>query len=447
MSKATVFTMPQPTANGPLHVGHLSGPYLAADVVARAARARGDRAIVSTGVDVHQNWILMRAEREGLDPVEMLTGFRDEILQTYRLAGFQFENFVDPLTPAHDAAIAGIVAELLDRGGARMSEIDLKICAACGRTLHVAYVSGTCSRCGSPAAGGGCEGCGGYTSAQDMTELSCSMCGGAAKSTPTAVPVVRMEDHRAALTAYWVRAALPDRLRRLIAYYERTGLPEVPLAYPTDFGTQCHGAAAGMRVDPYVEIALTDFYGIARAFDPHASTLDAYLAAYEQVEAVWHCHGIDNAFIYSILWPALWAAAGLDPVPQAGVVANEFATLDGFKFSTSRLHAIWANDLLTSADPEIVRLYLAWDRPDRYGSDFTTARFEAFRDRVQPLLDGTAATRPMPSALLEAERERGWAALRPDRFDLPLAARCLITLLEAGDPQAGGLREALTGRA
>ena len=75
-------------------------------------------------------------------------------------------------------------------------------------------------------------------------------------------------------------------------------------------------------------------------------------------------------------------------------MVNEFYTLDGLKFSTSRNHAIWADELLASEDPEIVRLYLAWDRPDRYQSDFTRPAFEAFRDRVAPMLDGSAPAEP-----------------------------------------------------
>ena len=447
MSETTkVITLPPPTANGPLHVGHLSGPYLATDIAARAARARGERVLVSTGIDVHQNWVMMRAEREGVPVEKMMAEFRAEIIETYRLAGIGYDNFVDSMDVTHDPAIDVLVGELIAAGALRMSEVDLNVCESCDRTLHQAYVVGTCSWCGSGAAGGTCEGCGSFTSAQDLLDPTCAMCGGKARTTPMSLPVLRMEDYRSQLTSFWVRAALPDRVRRLVAHYAERVLPDIPVAYPTNYGVAGSGPIEGMCVDVYAEVALTDFYGVARAFDPDAAGLDAYLAAWSQVDEVWHCHGIDNAFIYSIFWPALWAAAGLEPVRQAGMVVNEFYTLDGLKFSTSRLHAIWANELLTREDPALVRLYLAWDRPDRYGSDFTMASFEAFRARVQPLLDGTAPARPMDPRLLAAERERGLAALRLDRFDAALAARCLITLLEAGDPAAGPLLTALTGR-
>jgi methionyl-tRNA synthetase len=136
----------------------------------------------------------------------------------------------------------------------------------------------------------------------------------------------------------------------------------------------------------------------------------------------------------------------MDDLPLSGLVVNEFYTLDGAKFSTSRNHAIWANELLHKEDPSIVRLYLAWDRPDRYRSDFTWHSFQAFADRVKPLLaDGTDAAQTLDPALAAREVARGEAALRPAGFDPALAARSLIGLLEGGVRDTGHLLTALTG--
>src|SRR4029453_18435331 len=76
----TVIVIPQPTCNGPLHIGHLSGPYLAADIASRAARARGDRVLTLAGIDVHPNYVLTKAESLGVDVDEMVAGYRAQIL-------------------------------------------------------------------------------------------------------------------------------------------------------------------------------------------------------------------------------------------------------------------------------------------------------------------------------------------------------------------------------
>lgn len=115
----TVFTFPQPTANGPLHVGHLSGPYLAADIAARAARARGERVVVTTGLDVHQNYVLTRAEREGVEVGVMLADFRADIKETYERARIGYDRFSDPLEDDHAPIIRQLMNELVASGAAR----------------------------------------------------------------------------------------------------------------------------------------------------------------------------------------------------------------------------------------------------------------------------------------------------------------------------------------
>jgi methionyl-tRNA synthetase len=135
-----------------------------------------------------------------------------------------------------------------------------------------------------------------------------------------------------------------------------------------------------------------------------------------------------------------------------GAQVNEFYTLDGEKFSTSRNHAIWANDFLTDEDVDIVRLYLAWDRPDRFASDFTLSAYREFEAYVRPLLDKARDAGPdrsdatLPAALAAADVTRGMAALGPRRFDPALAVRAVLTGLAASAPGVEALLSILTGR-
>jgi methionyl-tRNA synthetase len=89
----TVVIVPPATANGALHVGHLSGPYLAADIAARAARARGERVVTTAGFDVHQNWVLTRAENEGVDVDKLAATYRDEIVDALDAARIRYDVF------------------------------------------------------------------------------------------------------------------------------------------------------------------------------------------------------------------------------------------------------------------------------------------------------------------------------------------------------------------
>lgn len=115
----TVITIPPATANGPLHVGHLSGPYLASDVAARAARQRGERVLAVAGVDVGQNFIPTMAETTGEDVERLVARCRAEILEAFDRGSIAYDTFVDPQTPAYRRAIAGMLAEIVRRGAAR----------------------------------------------------------------------------------------------------------------------------------------------------------------------------------------------------------------------------------------------------------------------------------------------------------------------------------------
>ncbi len=445
--RVTVFVIPQPTVNGPLHIGHLTGPYLAGDIAARAAKARGEQVLTLAGVDVQPNYVLTKAELLGRDVDEMVATYRAQIAAVYEKARISHDIFVDPQTAAHKRTITDILAELVDQGTVPMEEYTLQQCADCGRTLHHSYVVGKCPVCGTGSNGTSCEGCGGFTSAQILIDPSCARCGGSAQPLVATVPVLRLEDYRERLVTEWLRGEWPVSTRAVLAQYRNAPLPTIPLAYPTNWGTECDGPLAGLRVDFPTELGLGYFYAPAQALSPGAKSLAECVAAWQHVEGVWHFNGMDNTFYFAVLYPAILAAAGVPRATALGAVVNELYLLDGSKFSTTRNHAVWALEFLAAEDPELVRLYLSWDRPDRYESDFTFASYQAFCDYVRPLLAGaTAGEAGLPAALAGAEIQRAEHALRPAEFDSALAVRCVIAALTAGTGTDSVALAALAGR-
>jgi methionyl-tRNA synthetase len=442
----TVIVIPQPTVNGPLHIGHLSGPYLAADVAARAARARGERVLVLAGFDVSPNYVLTKAEILGMGVAEMVAKYRAQIMSAFEEARIGYDTFLDPQQPEYQRAIAGMLGEMVANGTLPMREVTLYECADCGRTLHHSYVVGKCPACGSGANGTSCEGCGGFTSAQLLVDPSCARCGGCPRPLVATVPVLPLEDYRERLTAEWLDAEWPVRMRTMLRRYRHAPLPDIPVAYPTNWGIECTGPLAGLRVDFPTELGLSYLYGPAQALHPEADSLAERVAAWREIDGVWHFNGMDNTFYFAILYPAILAAAGV-PTPKArGAVVNELYLLDGQKFSTSRNHALWADEFLAKEDPELVRLYLSWDRPDRYESNFTYDAYLRFCEYVRPLLDGAAAGSALPAVLAQAELERAEQALRLDGFDSALAVRCLLAALTTGTGADSTALAALIGQ-
>ena len=453
----TVIVIPQPTVNGPLHIGHLSGPYLAADIASRAARARGERVLTLAGVDVHPNYVLTKAENLGTDVGELVRTYRGQIVESFQQARIGWDFFLDPQDEGYRRSIAGMLEELVTGGTVPMEEYTLHRCADCGRTLHHSYVVGKCPVCGTGANGTSCEGCGGFTSAQILLDPSCARCGGPPVEMVETVPVLHLERYRDRLATEWLQAEWPARVRSVLQQYASAPLPDVPLAYPTNWGIECGGPLAGMRVDFPTELGLSYLYGPAQALRPEARTLAERVQAWEEVDGVWHFNGMDNTFYFTVLYPAILAVAGVPTAKARGAVVNELYLLEGQKFSTSRNHALWAHEFLAAEDPELVRLYLSWDRPDRYESDFTDASYRAFCEWVRPLLDrGPLAAAPvtppdlpartLPTALAAAELERAERALSLTGFDAALAVRSLLAALSTGTGADSVALAALTGR-
>lgn len=443
----TVIVIPQPTVNGPLHIGHLSGPYLAGDVISRAARARGERVLTLAGIDVHPNYVLTKAENLDVDVHTMVATYRAQIATAFELAGIGYDAFLDPQEPEYRKAIAGMLRELVEQEIVPMEEMTLHQCADCGRTLHHSYVVGKCAICGTGANGTSCEGCGGFTSSQHLVDPSCARCGGGPRRMTVTVPVLHLEKYRERLTAEWLQAEWPDRVRSVMQQYWTASLPDLPLAYPTNWGIECDGPLEGLRVDFPTELGFSYLYGPSRVLRPDVTTLAERVAAWREIDGVWHMNGMDNTFYFTVLYPAILAVCGV-PVPKArGAVVNELYLLEGKKFSTSRNHALWAHEYLAKQDPELVRLYLSWDRPDRFETDFTQEGFEAFCAWVRPLLAGEVPPNgALPAALAEAELERAERALRLVGFDSALAIRSLVNALGAGVGRDSVALAALAGR-
>jgi methionyl-tRNA synthetase len=433
--QVSLFTATAPTPNGALHVGHLSGPYLACDVAAAAARARGEQVLTMCGLDPHQNYVVSRSK--DLDqPVDaVLNWFEGEIRQALAAVRIDVDLFLSPREDAgYRSAVADLLSELVQAKAAVLAETELLACAGCGRTLHHVWVSGRCPVCGGAASGGGCEGCGSLLAATDIRAARSTCCGARGRPFTARVPVLRLADYRDQLTEVWARATMPERVRRLVGGYLTGGLPTVPLAYPSDWGIRWDGPDGELRVDVWAEMGLGYLYAVPR----HLGHTGDCGPGWRLVDKVWNFFGIDNAPYYAILFPGLFAAAGIRPGWLGGLVVNEFYRLDGAKFSTSRDHAIWANELLADEDPAVVRLFLCWDRPDRQETDFTWASYRAFRDWYQ-------RAGALPGDLADAELDRAERALRPGGFDAALAVRCALGAARVRPERAAALLAVLAG--
>ncbi|MDI1460788.1 class I tRNA ligase family protein [Catellatospora sp. KI3] len=374
MRSLTAVTAAPPTPNGDLHLGHVSGPYLGADVYARAARLRGGEAYYVTGSDLHQSYVPAKARREGVDPLVMAEGYADEIAEIFTSAAFATAAVVRPQhTPEHTRIVTEFFARLDERGALREVTEPLPHCATCDRYLFEAHLTGRCPHCGVACDGNSCENCALPNNVSDLVDAVCNVC----KSVPTTrlgtrlvLPLAEYADR---LRAYHASTVMSPQLEALCADMLAAGLPDIPVTHPTDWGLPMPGHP-GQRIYVWGEMVPGYFAELAQA-----TTTADWRSAWDRAEVV-QFFGFDNGYFHAVLFPALMMA--YDPglkLPSA-LLTNEFYLLGDTKFSTSRRHAIWATDLLAQVPGSVVRFVLSHDRPEVARTSFGWDRFHALAD-------------------------------------------------------------------
>ena len=391
----TVVTAAPPTPNGDLHLGHVSGPYLGADILARAQRLSGRAAYAVTGSDLHQSYTRTKAAAQGVDPYLMAAGYADDIDDVFRSVGIDLAACVRPQdAPRHGELVAEFFTTLYERGCLVERERPTLHCPRCDRYLFEALVSGGCPRCGADSDGNSCEACAWPNVGTDLDAATCTVCGTTATTRTTRqlyFPLARYAGLLAGrLGETWCGVAV-DALRRQLL---TSPLPEIPVTHPTDWGLPVPVPGyEDQRVYVWFEM-LPGYFAEIEEMLRHAGIAGNWRSVWDAPSTeVVQFFGFDNGYFHSVLHPCLLLAYDESIRLPRALVANEFLQLDGTKFSTSRGHAVWARELVEQIGPDATRFALAWLRPEVGPVSFTWAALARIVDGElagtwTPWLDG-----------------------------------------------------------
>ena len=167
-----------PYANGSLHLGHLAGCYLPADIFARYHRAKGDHVLMVSGSDQHGTPVTIRAEQEGLTPQQVVDKYHHDFLDSWERMGISFDLFTSTGTDNHRRVSQDFFLKLMEKGLIYKDTMLLPYCADCRRFLPDRYVEGGCPHCGNVRARGDqCDECGRTLDPQDLVEPRCKLSG------------------------------------------------------------------------------------------------------------------------------------------------------------------------------------------------------------------------------------------------------------------------------
>jgi len=366
-------TTTPPTPNGDLHVGHLSGPFLAADVFCRYQRSRGRRVVFATGSDDHQTYVLTAALKQGRDPAELAGAYADEIEATLAAAEVRVDSFARSLgDPAHRRLTQELFRELIDRGLVERRRYRALCCTSCERLLFEGFLQGRCPRCGADTPGHLCEMCGRVGAAADLVEPYCALCKGAPAETEREAFFFPLEPHRWRLEEFWAtRTGWRPHLRAYCEEMLAEPLPDYQVSYPGSWGVPVPSG------EPEVVNVWLEMYAGHVLAARTAGVATGEETDFTLVQFLGH----DNSFYNAVLHTAVALALGGSwPLPEH-LVTNEFYFLEDKKFSTSRNHMISARHALKALGPDNLRFHLARTNPERWQSNFSLAAANETRQR------------------------------------------------------------------
>jgi methionyl-tRNA synthetase len=366
-----------PYANGPLHLGHIAGCYLSADVFARYHRARGNRVLMVSGSDMHGTPVTVRADQEGVSPAEVARRYHDSFCESWRRLGITWDLYTHTETANHTQVAHDIFLRLLKRNHLHREHMDAYYCAQCARFLPDRYVQGECRLCGAATSRSDqCEACNTLLEAADLLTPVCRLCGGAAETRSTEHFFLDLDRFEQPLCEWVARQThWRPNVRNFTVNFIGQGLRPRPITRDLAWGIPVPVEGfASKRIYVWFE-AVIGYLSASKEWAAAQGDPDAWREFWAPPTRSYYFIGKDNIPFHTIIWPAM--LMGYDPelMLPYDVPANEYLTLERRAFSTSRQWAIWAPDFLSRYEPDPLRYLLSVNMPESSDTDFSWGEF------------------------------------------------------------------------
>jgi methionyl-tRNA synthetase len=385
--KRILVTAALPYANGPIHLGHLAGAYLPADLYVRYQRLRGREVVFICGSDEHGVPITLTADREGITPQAVVDRYHTMNKAAFEAFGMSFDNYSRTSLPLHHTTAQEFFLEFHRRGILKEKAEQQFYDEQARMFLPDRYVEGTCPVCANPEARGDqCEKCGSYLSPLELKNPRSKITG--------QVPVVRETTHlyfplgmfQERLQEYVRRADGQDGWKENVLRYcgswFRDGLQDRAVTRDLDWGVRVPLPGYERKVMYVWFDAVLGYISSTREWAQARGTPEAWRPFWTDPSTKYVAFiGKDNVVFHCIVFPAMLMAwndgAGDQYVLPANVPANEFLNFEGQKFSKSRGWGIDVADFLARYPADTLRYYLAMSLPENRDSDFYWKEYQA----------------------------------------------------------------------
>jgi len=375
--KRTLITSALPYANGPVHIGHLAGVYVPADIYARYLRLKGEEVLFIGGSDEHGIPITIKARKEGVTPQDIVDRYHGVIKQSFAEFGITFDIYSRTTSDIHRKTASDFFRTLYDKGEFTEQESEQYYDEEAGQFLADRYITGGCPHCGNDKAyGDQCEQCGTSLSPTDLINPKSALSG--------AVPVMRKTKHwylpldkHEAWLRQWILEEHKEWKTNVYGQCKSwldLGLQPRAVSRDLDWGVPVPVEGAEGKVLYVWFDAPIGYISNTRELLP-----DDWEKWWKEEETkLVHFIGKDNIVFHCIVFPAMLKAEGSFILPE-NVPANEFLNLEGDKISTSRNWAVWLHEYLEEfpGKQDVLRYVLTANAPETKDNDFTWKDFQA----------------------------------------------------------------------
>jgi len=366
-----------PYANGPIHVGHVAGSLLPADVFARFNRLVGNETLMVSGSDMHGAPITVSADREKVSPEAIADRYHEANAKAIADLGISFDLYTSTHTRNHAEVAQEVFLRLLDKGHLDRRSTPQFYCVSCSRFLPDRYVEGKCPHCGHDRARGDqCDSCGKDLNAEELEEATCQLCGCVPELRQTEHFFLKLSDFNSALREY-VDGATHWRphVRAFTANVLKEGLGDRPITRDISWGVSVPVKGFDdKRIYVWFE-AVIGYLSATKEWAKTEGSPEDWKRYWTDPECrSYYFLGKDNIVFHTIIWPAMLLGHGGLNLPF-DVPSNQFMTFEGQKFSKSMGVSIDIPDMLTRFEPDIVRYYLVANMPETKDSEFSWRDF------------------------------------------------------------------------
>jgi methionyl-tRNA synthetase len=379
--KRYTITAALPYTNGPIHIGHLAGVYVPADIYARYLRLQAKDVAFMCGSDEHGVAISMKAKKEGITPQEVIDKYDGIIRKSFLDFGISFDNYSRTSAKVHHDTASEFFKKLYDNGDFIEEVTEQLYDAKANQFLADRFVVGTCPKCSNPEAyGDQCEKCGSTLNATDLINPKSTITGEVPVLKSTKHWFLPLDRYQEFLTKWIVESHAKDWKTNVLGQVKSwldDGLKPRAVTRDLDWGIDVPlEGAQGKKLYVWFDAPIGYISATKEWATREGKNWEDYWKK-EDTKLV-HFIGKDNIVFHCIIFPAMLKAEGSYILPD-NVPANEFLNLEGNKLSTSKNWAVWLHEYLEDFlnQQDVLRYALTANAPETKDNDFTWKDFQA----------------------------------------------------------------------